>query len=71
MLTASLAPASARQANVSQNDRDKPNTTVASAVSARPPRAACGRAASERCTIGTMATLPATAPTAEADDSQP
>ena len=29
MLTVSVAPVSARQANVSQNDRERPNTTVA------------------------------------------
>ena len=29
MLTVSVAPVSARQANVSQNDREMPKTTVA------------------------------------------
>ena len=29
MLTVSVAPVSARQQNVSQNERDSPNTTVA------------------------------------------
>ena len=71
MLTVSVAPVSARQANVSQNDRDKPKTTVASAVADdrpeqhRPaPLDAIGRAApSPRSSTN--------APTAGAAYSQP
>src|SRR6516162_1857152 len=70
VLTVSDAPVSARQVNVSQNDRESPNTTVASpypvtAQSSSRPRN------STRSVSGTIAPLANNAPDAGAAYSQP
>ena len=70
MLTVSVAPVIARQKNVSQNDRDTPNTTVAAPnqptahSSVRPRR-------SIRSVSGTIAALVTRAPAAGAAYSHP
>src|ERR1700704_2460776 len=70
MLTVSAAPVTARHANVSQNERDTPNTTVA-----RPKTATAHNSTGPRrliwVVIGIIAALVATAPTAGAAYNQP